>query len=86
MSDYSLPDDCGYNKIYQYQWKTTQHGLPMNSTHEISKHAEGKWGWHFLPHKTMDYSREDWYKDQTLVLSFENKMDLIICKLLVDIT
>ena len=86
MSDYSLPDDCGYNKIYQHQWRTTQYALPMSSTYAISNLVNGKWGWHFLPHKNMDYSRENWFEDQTLVISFEDKMDLILCKLLVDIT
>ena len=86
MSDYSLPDDCGYNKIYQYQWRTTQYAMPMTSTNNISNLVEGRWGWHFLPHKNMDYSRENWFEDQTLVISFEKKMDLILCKLLVDIT
>lgn len=86
MSDYSLPDDCGYNKIYQYQWRTTQYAIPMTSTSKISNLVEGRWGWHFLPHKNMDYSRENWFEDQTLVISFEKKMDLILCKLLVDIT
>lgn len=86
MSDYSLPDDCGYNKIYQYQWRTTQYALPMTSTNKISNLVEGRWGWHFLPHKNIDYSRENWFEDQTLIISFEKKMDLILCKLLVDIT
>ena len=85
-SDFSLPEDCGYNKIFKHQWKTSQHGLPLNCTHIIDSYAEGKWGWHFIPHKSMKWEKEDWYKDQTLVITFEKQMDLILCKLVVDIT
>lgn len=40
-----------------------------------------KWGWVFKPHKNMDYHRTDWYKDQTLILTFEDQADLIQTKL-----
>jgi hypothetical protein len=46
----------------------------------------GKWGWYFIPHKNMRWEREDWYKDQTLILTFEDKHDLARCKLSVDLT
>jgi hypothetical protein len=32
----------------------------------------------------MNYSNEDWYKDQTLILTFESKWDLIHAKLRID--
>lgn len=81
----SLPDDCGYNKIFKYQWKTTTYALPMTSVNEIHRLVKKRWGWHFIPHKNMDYSRDDWYLNQTLYLTFENKMDLILAKLLVSV-
>jgi len=80
-----LPDDCGYNKIFKYQWRTTTNALPMTSVNEIHSIASGPWGWHFTPHENMDYSKDDWYKNQTLHITFKNKMDLILCKLLVSV-
>lgn len=81
----NLPDDCGYNKIYKHQWKTFTNALPMTAVSEIHNLVRKRWGWHFLPHKNMDYGREDWYKDQTLYLTFESKMDLILAKMLVSV-
>lgn len=79
----ALPDDCGYNCIYKHQWKTITNALPMTAINKIHSIVDKRWGWHFIPHKNMDYSKEDWYENQTLILTFENKMDLILAKLLV---
>jgi predicted molibdopterin-dependent oxidoreductase YjgC len=79
--DTFLPDNCGYNKIFKHQWKTNTNAIPLSSVNHIRDLIKGKFGWHFIPHKNMDYSREDWYKDQTLVITFENKLDLILSKL-----
>jgi len=81
----ALPDDCGDNKIFKYQWKTTTNALPMTSVNEIHNIVSGPWGWHFVPNENMDYSRENWYENQTLYISFKNRMDLILCKLIVSI-
>lgn len=81
----TLPDDCGYNKIFKYQWKTHVNALPMTAIGEIHDVSKGKWGWHFIPHKNMNYGKEDWYKDQTLVLTFEKPLDLILSKLIATI-
>ena len=84
--DHSLPDGCGYNKIFKHEWITHTNALPLSAVHTITDCIKGKWGWHFVPHKNMNYEQDDWYKDQTLVITFENKLDLIISKLKATIT
>tara|TARA_B110000444_G_C18517372_1_gene445043 strand:+ start:392 stop:658 length:267 start_codon:yes stop_codon:yes gene_type:complete len=84
--DYKLPDDCGYNKIFKHQWVTHTNALPLTAVTTIRDSISGRFGWHFVPHKNMNYAQDDWYKDQTLVLTFENKLDLIISKLKATIT
>ena len=74
-------DAGGYSKIYKHQWHTHVNALPMSAKTLMEKVCEKKFGWHFIPHKTMKWERPDWYKDQTLVLSFESKTDLITSKL-----
>ncbi len=81
---YEIPDTCGYNKIFKHQWRTQHYGINMSTVERIGKVATGKWGWHFKPHKNMNYSRDDWYENQTCYVSFEKKWDLILVKLLVD--
>ena len=81
-----LPAGCGYNVIYKHQWTTNTNALPMTAVTEIQNLVRKRWGWHFVPHKDMDYNRDDWYKKQTLCITFENKMDLILSKLLVSVT
>lgn len=72
----------GYNKIYRYQWHTCCYALPMQVIELIDVITQGrKWGWHFIPSPQMDYNREEWYKDQRLVISFDNDFDLIQSKL-----
>lgn len=76
-----LPEDCGYNKIFKYQWATSTYALPMTVSDKIQSFVRGRWGWHFIPHENMDYNRENWYENQTLILSFENKWDLVQARL-----
>jgi len=71
----------GYNKIYRHQWVTNVYGLPMSAKHLMEDICEHKFGWHFLPHKDMNYHSDKWYEKQTLVISFESEMDLITSKL-----
>lgn len=84
-SEDGLPDDCGYNCIYKHQWRTPTNALPMSAVDKIHSIVNKRWGWYFQPHKNMDYSRQDWFKDQTLIITFESKMDLVLAKLLVTI-
>ena len=51
----------------------------------IKKIALDKWGWHFIPHKNMQWEKDDWFKDQTLVISFSDKDDLINCRFSIDL-
>ncbi len=74
-------DEGGYNKIYKHQWHTHVYALPLTAKDLMENICEKKWGWHFIPHKNMQWEKEDWFKDQTLVLSFESKTDLITSKL-----
>ena len=71
----------GYNKIYKHQWVTHVNALPMSAIDVMDKVCLKKYGWHFTPHEAMDYSREDWYKDQSLILTFESNIDLLVSKL-----
>ena len=78
----SAREGCGYNVIFRYQWHTNTNALPMHIIDMIDRITETrKWGWTFKPHKNMDYSRADWYKDQTLIITFEDQADLIQTKL-----
>lgn len=71
-----------YNKIYMYRWRTCTNSLPMHVMQMINRITEGRpWGWSFIAHENMDYNRSDWYKDQTLVLSFKYEYDLVQSKL-----
>ena len=83
--DFELPDDCGYNKIYKYSWKTPTYGLPMHVSNKIASMVTGRWGWHFVPHENMDYNSDDWYENQTLVITFERKWDLVMCRLMISL-
>jgi len=82
---YDLNDDCGYNKIYKYSWTTRQYGLPLHASQKIAKLVKGRWGWHFIPHENMDYNSDDWFENQTLILTFENKWDLVMSRLCVNL-
>lgn len=80
---YKIPEDCGYNKIFKYQWPQEDYGINMSTVTEISKIVSGRWGWYFRPKDNMDYNREDWYERQNVVVSFERRWDLILCKLMI---
>jgi hypothetical protein len=71
----------GYNKIFRNQWRTNRYALPDLWVAQIDKVVTGNWGWHFIPHKNIDYQRPNWYEDQTLVITFENQHDLVQVKL-----
>lgn len=84
-TEFKLPEDCGYNKQYSHNWETPVYGLGMHLIPKIHNLCKGSWGWHFKPQKDCDYHAKDWYEKQNLVLSFEQKWDLIMCKLIIDI-
>lgn len=78
----SLPEGYGYNCIFKHQWNCApKHGLSMSAIIELKSLCRKKFGWHFVPHKNMDWQKDDWYKNQTLFLTFENKWDMIHAKL-----
>ena len=85
QSDTDLPEGCGYNKIFEHQWRTHVYALPLSAINVIKKIALDKWGWHFIPHKNMQWEKDDWFKDQTLVISFADKDDLINCRFSIDL-
>ena len=72
-----MPDDCGYNKVYQYKYCLNAHGVPGGLIAEMIGICDHKFGWHFIPHANMDWSRENWYEDQTAYISFEDRADLV---------
>lgn len=84
-SEFELPKDCGYNKVYRYNWKTPVYGLSMSLIPVIHDICKKRWGWHFSPKKDMDYNSDQWYEKQNMVLSFESKLDLILVKLMIDV-
>ena len=83
--EFQLPDNCGYNKIFRHNWITPVYGLSIAHIPVIHNICRGKWGWHFKPHKDMNYQSDLWYEKQNMVLSFERQIDLIIVKLSIDI-
>jgi hypothetical protein len=84
-SDFKLPDTCGYNKIFRHNWVTPVYGLSQVLIPVIHNICKANWGWHFKPHKDMNYHSDQWYEKQSMVLSFESQIDLIIVKLSIDI-
>lgn len=84
-SDFTLPEDCGYNIVFKHNWRTPVYGLSMGLIPVIHKICKKRWGWHFKPHKDINYHSDQWYEKQNLVLSFESQIDLIIVKLSIDI-
>ena len=75
-----------YNVHLEYNWRTHVNALPMSAKEYMDSICVGKWGWYFIPHKNMVWHDEEWYKDQTLIITFEDKHDLARCKLSVDLT
>lgn len=74
-----------YNKIYRYQWRTSVYALPQIVWQKLDKLCVKDWGYHFIPHAVMDYSRQNWYEDQTLYLTFHDYDDLVNAKLSLDL-
>jgi hypothetical protein len=56
-----------YTAVYDYNWVTSQDGLPMLDKEWLDDHCMDLWGWHFTEGK--------------MVLSFRNKHDLVQAKL-----
>ena len=73
----TIREDCGYNKIFQYEYCLHAHGVPGNLIDEMVQKCDHRFGWHFVAHDNMDYYSEDWYEDQTAYISFEDKLDLV---------
>ena len=84
-SEFELPKDCGYNKVYRYNWKTPVYGLSMSLIPVINNICNKRWGWHFSPKKDMNYGSDKWYEKQNMVLSFESKLDLALVKLAINV-
>ena len=84
-SEFVLPEACGYNKIYRYNWITPVYGLSMSLIPVIHELCKKRWGWHFKPHKDMNYHSDKWFEKQNMVLSFEDQKDLVFVKITVDI-
>ena len=74
-----------YNKIYRYQWRTSVFALPQIVWQKLDKLCAKDWGYHFIPHACMDYTRPNWYEDQTLYLTFQDHDDLVNAKLSIDL-
>ena len=74
-----------YNKIYRYQWRTSVFALPQIVWQKLDKLCVKDWGYHFIPHACMDYTRPNWYEDQTLYLTFQDYDDLVNAKLSIDL-
>ena len=70
-----------YNVIYRYAWKTPVYALPQTVWQKLDKLCVKEWGYHFIPHTNMDYTKPNWYEDQTLYITFEDKIDLLNAKL-----
>lgn len=76
---HELSQGSGYNCIFKHIWRVLgKYALKSSWIWTISKIVDGRdWGWYFIPNKNMDYRKDNWYEDQTLILSFENKDDMI---------
>lgn len=74
-----LSEGSGYNCIFKHNWRVLgKYALSSTWIWEISSIVGNRrWGWYFVPHKNMNYQRDNWYEDQTLVLSFEEESDMI---------
>ena len=82
MTASTLKLQSGYNKIYKYQWRTCTYALPSSVLDKLNVITNSRpWGWYFIPHADMDYQADNWYINQTLVLSFAEEYDLIQAKL-----
>ena len=84
-SEFEIPENCGYNKIFRYNWITPVYGLSMSLIPVIHKLCNKRWGWHFKPNPAMNYNDERWFEKQKMVLSFEDEKDLVFVKISIDI-
>lgn len=84
-SEFEIPETCGYNKIFRYNWITPVYGLSMSLIPVIHKLCKKRWGWHFKPNPDMNYNDERWFEKQKMVLSFEDEKDLVFVKISIDI-
>ena len=77
---------CGYNLIFKYKIKLNSYGVNSDMITWMENKCTGKYGWHFIPHgRQMPFpfgDDEEWYKDQTAVVSFANKKDAVMFALL----
>lgn len=73
---FETPDECGYNWVYKHTYCLNAYGVPGNVVEVMIKECKHKWGWHFERPPSMDYTRDNWYEDQTAYLSFEDPIDL----------
>ncbi len=82
-----LSSGSGYNCIFRYNWRVLGIcALPSTWIYEINSIVgDRKWGWYFIPHKNMDYHADNWYENQTLVLSFSEESDMIQSILQIDV-
>jgi len=60
-----------YNTRLAHNWHTNELALPWECVDELDEVCEGKWGWFF---------------DETLVLTFENKYDLVQSRFTIELT
>ena len=81
MSDLDVPEGCGYNKIFFWQWPLNTHGVNGSIITWCTKNCVGKFGWHFKPNSYMNYDEDDWFKNQEAFISFDLKQDLLQAKL-----
>ena len=70
--------DSNYNKVYQHQWRTNTHGLPIGVRDYLNATCKHKWGYHFISRNWPGETGTDgkWYLDHTLYLSFEDEVDM----------
>lgn len=68
-----------YSRRYKYMWHTNADALPMVLKEKMDQICTHAWGWEFRP---LDYLGTDEAGNQ-LILSFEDKEDLALCKLCV---
>ncbi len=82
-----MPEGSGYNCIFRHNWRVLGTcALPSTWIFKINSIVDGRGrGWYFIPHKNMAYTRENWYEDQTLVLSFSEEVDMIQTILQLDV-
>ena len=78
--------ECGYNAVFKYKIELNDYAVNAEMIKWMEENCSDKYGWHFVPHgRQMPFpfgDDDDWYKDQTAFVSFENKTDAIMFSLL----